>query len=156
MWLLQFLPDAYLQYIVHLILLVGIVGTVIFGLLLNPILRFFPPLAGYYRLLQILSIGTLVAGVYFEGGYTTEMMWREKVAEAQAKIKEAEELSEQVNVQLDAERKKKQKVVKEYAIQIKERIIEKEKLIDAECKLDPEVNKIINDAAKNPLKEVKK
>jgi hypoxanthine-guanine phosphoribosyltransferase len=50
--------------------------------------------------------------------------------------------------------KVKTKIVKEVQIQIEERIKEVEKIIDAECKVDPVAIKILNDAAA-PVGEAK-
>ena len=93
----------------------------------------------------------MVAGVYFYGGYGVEMEWRHKAEAAQAKVDEAEQKSAQANAALDAERKKKQQVIKQTEVVIKERIREVEKKIDADCKVDFEAVQILNDASKNPL-----
>jgi hypothetical protein len=99
---------------------------------------------------QVISIALLAAGLYFSGGYHTEMEWRKKVEEAQNKIAEVEQKSEEANIKLEKERKKKQQVRTEYAITVKTEIKEVEKIIDKDCKLDPKVNELLNKAAKNP------
>lgn len=152
MWALHFLPDSVLLYVVNSILLVGAVSSFLAFFVLHRILNKFPTLAPYHLLFQIVSAGLLVAGIYFKGGYSTEMAWRERVAEAEAKVAAAEIASNEANIKLDAERKKKQKVRVEYAIQIKERIIEKEKLINEGCVVSAEAVNTINLASKNPSK----
>ena len=87
MWALQLFPDSFLLFIVNSILLLGIVGTFFSFVILNRILRFFPPLANYYRAFQITSVVLLLLGVYLKGVYGTEMAWRERVAEVEAKLK---------------------------------------------------------------------
>ncbi len=47
---------------------------------------------------QIVSALLLTAGIYFKGGYTTEMMWRDRVKELEAKVAAAETESKQENV----------------------------------------------------------
>jgi hypothetical protein len=81
------------------------------------------------------------------------MAWRDKVKEAEAKVAQAEVASQEVNAKLETEIKKKAKVRTEYIITVKERIIEKEKLIDAKCEIDPVVPQILNDAARNVTKK---
>lgn len=149
MWLLSFLPDALLMYIINTVLVVGAVGFFLSFFVLHKILNKFPALAPYHLAIQIVSVILLVAGIYFKGGYSTEMMWRERVKEAEAKIKIAEAQSEQANVDLISARKEKTKVIKEVQVVIKERIKEVEKRIDAECRVDPEAISILNDAARN-------
>lgn len=100
MWLLHFLPDSFLEYVVNIVLLAGLIGTVLFCFVINRILRWFPALSPYYRALQITSVVVLLAGVYFKGGYSTEMEWRERVAEVEKKVAAAEEKSKKENVKI--------------------------------------------------------
>jgi hypothetical protein len=153
MWLLHLLPDAFLEWIVNIILLSGIIGSFISFVVLNRILRYFPALASYYRIAQVVSAVVLVAGIYFKGGYSAEMIWRERVAEAQKQVEEANQRADKINQTLDAERKKKQKTITEYAITVQERIVEKEKIINADCRVNPEAVQIINDAARGGTKK---
>lgn len=50
--------------------------------------------------MQIAGILLLTTGVYFEGGYTTEMAWRERVREVEAKLQVAETRSAEVNTEI--------------------------------------------------------
>ena len=96
MWMLSFIPDAFLAWVVNTVLIVGAVGfaaSFFFGF----VLRYLPSLAPYRMIIQVASIVLLVAGVYFKGGYSVEMEWRAKVAELEEKVKVAEEKSKQVN-----------------------------------------------------------
>jgi hypothetical protein len=154
MWILSFIPDSFLLYIVNAILIIGAVSSFLFFFVLHRVLRWFPTLAPYYLLLQIISAVLLVAGIYFKGGYGVEMEWREKVRIAQEKAALAEQQAKEANVKLDAEIKKKQRVVKENTIVYRDRIREVEKIIDKECKVAPEAIDIHNAAAKNkPLEK---
>lgn len=150
MWILHLLPDAFLEWIVNVILVIGVVSTFLSFVVLNRILRFIPGMAKYYHIAQLVSIVVLTAGVYFKGGYTTEMIWREKVRELQEQIKQAEQRAEEINQALEEERKKKQKVRVEYYNTIKERIKVEERIINGDCKVNPKAIEIINDAAKGP------
>lgn len=150
MWMLWWVPDSFLLYVIHAVLAAGAVGVLLSFFLLHRIVRWFPALAPYHLLIQIVSVALLVAGVYFKGGYDTEADWRAKVKEAEAKVAQAEQASAELNKRLDDEKKKKQKVRVEYYNTVKTEIKEVEKLIDKECKLDPKVNELINKAASNP------
>lgn len=155
MWMLSFVPDSLLLWIVNTILIVGAIGSFLSFFVLHKILNKFPALAPYHLLIQIVSIVLLVAGVYLKGGYGVEMAWRERVADLEAKIKVAEAKSEQANIDLAAKQKEKVKVVKEVQVVIKEKIVQVASKIDAECKVDPEAINIINDAAKNQVRTKK-
>ena len=133
MWILHFLPDALLAFVVNAVLVVGIAGTLLTFVFLNLFLKWFPALSVHYRVLQIVSVVILVAGVYFKGGYSTEMLWREKVAELEVKVREAEEASKKANTVIQEKVVEKVRVVRERGateIQYVDRIVkEKEEII---------------------------
>ena len=79
MWLLHFLPDSLLHFVVNAVLVAGIAGSFLFFVVLNRLLRFVPALAPYYTLGQIVSAVLWTAGVYFRGGLAAEEAWRERV-----------------------------------------------------------------------------
>lgn len=155
MWMLSFIPDSFLIYIINLILLAGVVGSILFFFVLHRILRWFPALSPYYLLLQIISAVLLVAGIYFKGGYSVEMNWREKVRIAEEKARLAEQQAAELNTKLNSEIKKKQKTIVENRVVYQDRIREVEKIIDKECKVAPEAIDIHNAAAKNKSLEKK-
>ena len=113
--------------------------------------KYIPFLGQYPLLSEVVGVVLLCLGLFLYGGYAVEMSWRDKVKEVEAKVEVAKKESEVANTKLETKIKEKQKVRVEYYAQIKERIVEKEKLIDAKCELDPEVPKLINAAATNPL-----
>lgn len=145
MFLLNFIPDSFLIWVVNSILLVGLLGT-----LSSYFIRFIPPLFPYAGLVKTLGIVLLVAGVYFKGGYGVEMEWRNKVAEVEAKVAAAEAKSKEVNTVIQKVYVDKVKIVTDTKIVIQKEIVEKEKIIDAECKVAPDAITILNEAAKNP------
>ncbi len=150
--MMSFVPDDFLLYVINTILIAGAVGSFLTFFALNRILRWFPAIAPYYLILQIVSAALLVGGIYFKGGYSVEMSWRERVKEAEAKVAVAEEQSKELNIKLEEERKKKQKVKIEYYNTVKTEIKEVEKVINAKCEIDPQVNELLNKAATNPGK----
>jgi hypothetical protein len=136
MWLLSFFPDNFLIYIVNCILIAGAVGTFLSFFVINRLLRWWPGMAAYYHILQILSLVVLVAGVYFKGGYSTELAWREKVAEAEKKVAEAEAKSQQVNTVV------KERVVKKLEL-VRTKGDDIIKYVDREVVKDKEVIKFV-------------
>jgi hypothetical protein len=154
MWMLSFVPDSLLIWIVNTILVIGAVGSFLSFFVLHRLLNKIPALAPYYLLIQVVSAVLLVAGIYFKGGYDVEASWRDKVRIAQEKAALAEQQAKEANVKLNAEIKNKQRVVKENTIVYRDRIREVEKIIDKECKVAPEAVDIHNAAAKNkPLEK---
>jgi hypothetical protein len=108
MWILHLLPDAFISGIVNTILIAGAVITAA-----GFFVRFIPFVNTYRTPVQIAGILLLTTGVYFEGGYSTEMAWRERVREAEAKVAEAEKLSAETNVQIITKFVTKTKVIRE-------------------------------------------
>jgi uncharacterized membrane protein YraQ (UPF0718 family) len=149
MWMLAFVPDAFLAYIVNAILIAGAIGTFFTFFILHKVVRWIPAIAPYHLILQIVSIVMLVAGVYLKGGYGVEMEWREKLRIAEERAKAAEEQAKVVNEKIVTVYKDRVKVVTETKFVIQEKIKEVEKIIDAQCKVAPEAVDIHNAAAKN-------
>lgn len=143
MWMLSFIPDSLIALIVHIILAVGVIGFFV-----GSFASKFPFISAYGNIVKIVAGILLVAGLYLEGGIGVEEEWRNKVAEAEAKVKIAEEKSKQENVRIQTVYKDKVKIVKEQQIVIQERIKEVEKKIDAECKVASEAIDLLNQAAR--------
>ena len=113
MWILHFLPDGLLSFIINGILVAGVVSTVLSLFVINRLLMWFPAIAGYYRLLQAASVAVLLLGVYLKGGYSTEMQWRERVAELEARVAQAETQSTAANTVVQEKIVEKTKIIKE-------------------------------------------
>ena len=149
MWMLSFVPDSLLIWIVNTILVIGAVGSFLSFFVLHRLLNKIPALAPYYLLIQIVSAVLLVAGIYFKGGYDVEAGWREKLRVAEQKAQLAEEQAKEANSKIQTKIVEKVKVVKENTIVYRDRIKEVETIIDKECKVAPEAIDIHNAAAKN-------
>jgi hypothetical protein len=141
MWFLSFIPDWILQWAIH--------GLVILGLLLTfvgSLVRFIPIIQPYALVGRQLGIVLLVIGVFFEGGYATEMSYRARIAEMQAKIKEAEIKSAKVNEKLANEVSKNKELIKEKVNRNAKDIEAKREAINAECKLSDDAWVLYNRA----------
>ena len=150
MWMLHFIPDVYLHLAVIAIILIGII---IYSLSL--IMNLIPGVLLYKEPVRILGTILFAAGIYFYGGYSTEMEWRQKVAEAEAKVAEAEEKGKEVNKQVAAKVIVKNKIIKHQEVVYRERVKEIATQVDAKCSVDPRIVKAINDASVDPTKDVK-
>jgi hypothetical protein len=113
MWILHFLPDGFLNFVVNSILVVGFISTILTLFVINRLLIWFPAIAGYYRVIQAVSVAVFLLGVYLKGSYSTEMQWRERVAELQARVVQAETKSIEKNNEIQEKIVEKTKIVKE-------------------------------------------
>jgi hypothetical protein len=147
MFLLNFIPDAFLLWVVNAVLLAGIIGTVV-AFFFGFFVRYLPWITPYRMLLQIVALVLLVAGVYFKGGVSVEMTWRARVADMEAKVAAAEQKSKDVNEQIKTVYVDKVRVVKETQVVIQEKIKTVEVKIDSQCKITSDTVDILNDAAK--------
>jgi hypothetical protein len=141
MWFLSFIPDWILQWAIHGLVIVGLVLTFI-----GSLVKFIPVIQPYALVGRQLGIVLLVVGVFFEGGYATEMSYRARIAEMQAKIKEAEIKSAKVNEKLANEVSKNKELIKEKVNRNAKDIEAKREAINAECKLSDDAWVLYNRA----------
>ena len=146
MWMLSFIPDAFLGFIIDTILVAGIISFTV-SFFFGFIVRWLPAIAPYHLLIQVVGIVLLVSGVYFKGGYSVEMNWRNKVAALEAQVAKAEQKSKEVNEKIVTVYKDKVKVVKETQIVVQEKIKTVEVKIDSQCKITADTVDILNQAA---------
>jgi preprotein translocase subunit SecF len=143
MWILHFLPDSLILLATNLLLLIGIAATVA-GLFAHRI-----PVIWQYQLpFKIVGIALLALGVYFRGGYSVEMTWRERVAEVEAQLEEAKKESAKVNTVVETRVVTKTQVVKQKAdtlIEYVDREIVKEV---NNCPIPQEAIDVHNEAAR--------
>jgi hypothetical protein len=147
MFLLNFIPDILLLWIVNAILIAGIIGTVV-AFFFGFFVRYLPWIVPYRMLLQIVGLVLLIAGVYFKGGVGVEMEWRSRVAEMEARVAKAEAESKATNENLKEKIVEKIRYVKEKETIIQEKIVNVAVTIDSQCKVSPEAIQILNSAAK--------
>lgn len=145
MFLLNFLPDAFLLFIINTILVVGLLGA-----LSSYFIRFIPTLIPYAEAVKIAGVVLLVLGVYLKGGYSVEMDWRAKVTKVEEKVAVVEQKSQEANLVVQKVFVDKLKVVHDTKVVVTEKLVEVEKIVDAECKVAPEALDLLNQAAKNP------
>jgi hypothetical protein len=125
------------------------------GILASFFIKFIPFINIYRTPIQIISIIVFCSGIYWYGGYTTEMMWRDEVAKMEEKVKESEEKSKKVNTVIKKVYLDRVKIVKQDVVVIQEKIKEVSNVIDRDCKVSPEAVNLLNQAARRkPVVEV--
>ena len=147
MWILHFLPDSFILWVTNILLLAGIAAAVA-GLFAHRI-----PLVWQYQLpFKIGGILLLTAGVYFRGGYGVEMAWRERVAEVEARLKQAEQQSQAANAVLEKKSQKKIEIIRDREVVVKQYIDREVTKYDNQCVIPQEFIRAHNDAAEAPKK----
>ena len=157
-WMIGLIPDAMLNWVYWAIIAAGITGV-----LAGWLGKWIPFYGNYVKILQPVGIVLLVLGVWLRGGYDTEMAWRAKVAEAEARVAVAEQQSKETNTVIEQKIVEKTKVIKgktEYITQYLDReVVKKEEIIKyiEQCPVPKEIIDIHNQAAEmNKAAEGKK
>lgn len=144
MWILSILPEA----AIHIIFGLGILGTIA-----GFVLGFIPFIRTYKLPIQIISLLTLVLGVYLEGGLADYKEWELKVKEMEAKVAQAEAKSANVNTEIQEKVVEKTKVIREKGRDIikyvDKEIVKKEEIIKyvENCPVPKDIIDIHNQAA---------
>lgn len=138
-FLISFLPD----FVFHLIVLIGIIGV-----MASNFFGFIPFVSTYKIPIQVVSIVALVFGVYFEGGIATQEVWEARVAEAEKAVLAKQVEGAQANTKIQYVYIEKTKVIQEAKKASLNDIAQNAAAMDAKCVIIPEVNVILNAAAK--------
>jgi hypothetical protein len=149
MFILHLLPDSLLSFIVDAVLLAGVLSTLLTCFLLKHVIRLIPALAPHVKAAQIISVLLLLSGVYFKGGYSSEMAWRERVTEMEAKVAAAEQQSQAANVVIDKKGTEKIRIIREKGEIIKQYVDREITKYDNTCVIPNEVVRAHNAAARN-------
>ena len=148
-WMLSLIPDSLFIWITYILFGIGIVLYVASKLVV------WIPMMGQYKLpAELVGVVFLVVGSYLFGSYGTEMIWRNRVAELESKVKVAEEKSQQVNTVIETKIVTKIKVVKENVYVNREIIKEVAgKQLDAQCTLPKSTISLHDSASRNEVPE---
>ena len=110
---------------------------------------FIPFVKQYAFALRILGVVVTLVGVFMLGGAGVTAVWKEQVAEMEAKVAKSEAQSKDANVKLSAAIKAKKQATHSIQVVIKERIVHDAAKMDAKCVVDPSAIQDLNDAATN-------
>lgn len=139
MWLLNWLPDS----VIHLMVIIGILGIIaswFFG---------FIPVVSQYKLpIQIISIIILVFGIWTEGANSNNKEWLLKEKELEAKLAQAQIVSEQTNTILVQKLLEKDGVIKDKQNEIDKAI---KKYVTDECRLSNAAVSLFNSSSQGEL-----
>ena len=151
MWLLHLLPTSLILWIVNTLLVVGIIGIV-----LGFFVKFIPVVNTYRLPIQIGSIIIFCVGLWWQGGYSVEQAWRERVAELEAQVAKAEAESKTANTKIVTKVVTKTQVIRTRGETITKYIDREIVKYDEKfakggvCEIPREFIKAHNDAAEQP------
>jgi hypothetical protein len=143
MWFLSFIPTSFLEFLVHAMLLIGIIGY-----LANIFLKNIPFISQYSIPLSIISIVLVVFGIFFEGSLLTEKVWRAKVEALEQKVAIAEAKSNETNIKIETVYVDRIEKVKEIQYVTRKNIKTNAPSIDKVCKIEPNVIDLLNTSAR--------
>ena len=136
MWMLSLLPDWFW----HVVSAAGLIAL-------------FVPYVSRNFTVKVVGAIALAIGLFMEGGVANELKWQAKVQELEAKLKEAEEASNNANTQIQERVVEKTKIVKgktEYITTYLDReIVKKEEIVKyiENCPLPKDIIDVHNQAA---------
>lgn len=149
MWYLQFayslIPDSWIELATYAILATGILFYI-----LSKLIVWIPFIKSYKLPIELVGVILYGIGAFYAGGYGVERMWRERVEQVQAKVKELEGRQAEVVKVIETKVVTKIKTVEVVKEVIKQEIIEKEKLINANCDVSPDAIEMFNKSVTNP------
>ena len=148
-WMLGLIPDSIVIWLYYLLLGSGVCLYIASKLVV------WIPMMGQYKLpAEVIGVVVLAGACYLLGGYGTEMAWRDRVRELEAKVKVAEEQSQQVNTIIETKIVTKVKVIKENVYVNREIIKEVAgKQLDAQCTLPKSTVSLHDSASRNEVPE---
>lgn len=103
--------------------------------------------------IKYIGLALLLSGIYLTGGAGVTALWKQEIAEANAKIEAIEAKSKETNIVIQKQFVDRITTVKEVQVQVQEKIVRDSAVIDAECKLAPEVVIDLNSAAMPKVKK---
>ena len=139
LWLL----NSWISYIVHAALIAGVIGT-FFGSIVARI----PVINSYGAIVKTIALPLLIIAIFAEGYLFASKSWIEEAKKFEEKVKVAEQQAKDANVKLGQALTDKNNSIKQQQVVIQEKIKEVQVKVNSECKISPDVVKILNDAAK--------
>ena len=134
-------------------MILSIVGVAMY--FASGILGRLPAFKTYTWALKPFSIFVAVFGIYMYGGASINDHYQKLIKEYEQKIAVAEEKSTAVNTVIEERLVTQNKYIKDTQIVYQDKIIEVAKEVDGQCKVNPKIIEILNEASENPLAKFK-
>ena len=144
-WMYSLIPDNWIELATY-----AIVGVGVTLYILSKLISWIPFIKNYKLPLELVGVILYGIGAFYAGGYGVEKLWRERVAAMEDKVKELEGRQAEVVKVIETKVITKIKTVEVVKEVIKTEIIEKEKLINANCDISPDAIEMFNKSVTNP------
>lgn len=108
MWLITFLPDAMVAFVIYTIIAVG-AGLIAISMLT----RWIPGVSGYQTPLQVFGAVILMFGIYLQGGRANEEHWQARIQELELKLSQAQVDSGNKNIEIQTQIVTKTRLLRE-------------------------------------------
>ena len=151
MWILKWLPD----WIFYAIFFIGVMGLVA-SYFIKFVAKILPFTYMYKTPIQLVSILMIAVGTFMAGAIHDNEAWEARVKEMEAKVKVAEEKSQQANTEIVTKLVTKTKVIKEKGDEVVKYIDREVVKYDTkftqggECAIPKEFIQSLNKAAETP------
>lgn len=147
MWLLHFIPDSLIHFIVFMTMFSGL-ALYVLGIFIS----FVPPALPYKEPIKFFAVVLMVLGVYGYGSYDNEMSWRAREADLKHQVEISEQKAQTANEALATEIARVNQKIKDTQAVVKTAIKTHESEIDANCKVPKVAIDLLNNAARRSQK----
>jgi hypothetical protein len=145
MWLLNFIPDAWLLKATTLLVGAGFTAFIAFSIIAK-----IPGVKLSAIILKWVSLVVMCIGIYFSGAYSKDMVWRAEAEKLKADMDSKIALSEKHSKQIVTKYVTQTKVIKEKGNEIK-KLSQHVKEADAKCIVPKSFVLLHDSAAKNEV-----
>jgi hypothetical protein len=149
MWYLQFMysliPDSWIELATYAIVAAGVTLYI-----LSKLVAWIPVIKTYKFPIELLGVLLYGIGAFYAGGYGVERLWRERVAQMEAKVQELEGRQAEVVKVIETKVVTKIKTVEVVKEVIKKEIEIREKEINANCDVSPAAIEMFNKSVTDP------
>lgn len=146
-WIFSIIPDSIFIVIYYLLLSAGVALYIA-----SKLVTWIPMMSQYKLPAELIGVIALVVGSFLMGGYGVQSIWKDRVAELEAKVKAAEEQSQKINTVIQEKIVYKTKVIKENVYVNREIIKEVAgKQLDASCSLPNSTVSLHDSASRNEV-----
>ena len=119
--------------------------------IITGILAHFPQIKPYAVLAKVISLITMVVGIFMYGGAGVTAIYQAELLDLQHRVEVAEQKSSDANELLAQKRGQNTKIIHDTKVVIREHIVKDAVQIDSTCKVDPVAIQDLNEAAVNPI-----
>jgi predicted membrane metal-binding protein len=139
------IPDSWIELATYAIVAAGVTLYI-----LSKLVAWIPVIKTYKFTIELLGVLLYGIGAFYAGGYGVERLWRERVAQMEAKVQELEGRQAEVVKVIETKVVTKIKTVEVVKEVIKKEIEIREKEINANCDVSPAAIEMFNKSVTDP------